>query len=285
MIDQEFLHQLDRFALIINKRITSNYIGERFSQATGRGLIFKDHTIYTPGEDFRSIDWRVFGRTDKLYIKRYEEERNLAVHIILDFSASMGFGTTMTKAEFASMVGVGFAYLALKNNERFVLSTFSDSLEFFKARKGRGQLASMVEFLNTKKPKGLTKLEQSLGGYKKLINSRSYIVIMSDFLYSVEDIRKALFLFKHHKVVLIQVLDKIERNLDLEGDFKLKDLETNEVLRTYINPFARKQYTNMLDEHVEKIHQICTEVGAQFYSANTGQNVFDVFFDVLGRKR
>ena len=285
MIDQEFLHQLDRFSLIINKRITSNYVGERFSHATGRGLIFKDHTIYAPGEDFRSVDWRVFGRTDKLYVKRYEEERNLAVHIILDFSASMGFGTTMTKAEFASMVGVGFSYLALKNNEKFVLSTFSDSLEFFKPRRGRGQLASMVEFLNAKKPKGLTKLEQSLSSYKKLLNSRSYVVIVSDFLYPIDDIRKALYLFKNHKVVLIQVLDKIEKNLDLEGDFKLKDLETNEVLRTFINPFSRKQYSNMLDEHIDKIKQACTEAGAQFYSSNTGQNVFDVFFDVLGRKR
>lgn len=285
MIDQEFLHQLDRFSLIINKRITSNYVGERFSHATGRGLIFKDHTIYAPGEDFRSVDWRVFGRTDKLYVKRYEEERNLAVHIILDFSASMGFGTTMTKAEFGSMVGVGFAYLALKNNEKFVLSTFSDSLEFFKARRGRGQLASMVEFLNAKRPKGLTKLEQSLSSYKKLLNSKSYVVIVSDFLYPIDDVKKTLYLFKHHKVVLIQVLDKIEKNLDLEGDFKLKDLETNEVLRTFINPFSRKQYSNMLDEHVEKIKQACTESGAQFYSSNTGQNVFDVFFDVLGRKR
>lgn len=285
MIDQEFLHQLDRFSLIINKRITSNYVGERFSHATGRGLIFKDHAIYAPGEDFRSVDWRVFGRTDKLYVKRYEEERNLAVHIILDFSASMGFGTNMTKAEFASMVGVGFAYLALKNNERFVLSTFSDSLEFFKARKGRGQLASMVEFLNTRRPKGLSKLEQSLSSYKKLLNSRSYVVIISDFLYPIDDIKKALYLFKNHRIVLIQVLDKIEKNLDLEGDFKLKDLETNEVLRTFINPFARKQYSGMLQEHIDKLQQACTEAGAQFYSSNTGQNVFDVFFDVLGRKR
>src|SRR5574341_47384 len=285
MIDAEFLHQLDRFSLIINKRITSNYVGERFSQATGRGLIFKDHTIYAPGEDFRSIDWRVFGRTDKLYVKRYEEERNLVVHVVLDFSASMNFGTVMTKAEYSSMIGAGFAYLALKNNERFVLSTFSDSLEFFKPRKGRAQLASMVEFLNDKKPKGLSKLEQSLGGYKKLINSKSYVVIVSDFLYPIEDIRRALFLFKNHKVVLIQVLDKIEKNLDLEGDFNRKDLETNEVLTTYINPFARKQYSNMLDEHVDKIKQACTEAGAQFYSANTGQNVFDVFYDVLGRHR
>jgi uncharacterized protein (DUF58 family) len=285
MITAEFLHQLDRFSLIINKRITSNYVGERFSHATGRGLIFKDHTIYAPGEDFRSVDWRVFGRTDKLYVKRYEEERNLAVHIILDFSASMGFGTAMTKSEFASMVGVGFAYLALKNNEKFVLSTFSDSLEFFKPRRGRGQLASMVEFLNAKKPKGLSKLEQSLSSYKKLLNSRSYVVIVSDFLYPIDDIKKTLYLFKNHKIVLIQVLDKIEKNLDLEGDFKLKDLETNEVLRTFINPFARKQYSGMLEDHIGKIKQACVEAGAQFYSSNTGQSVFDVFFDVLGRKR
>src|SRR3990172_2427027 len=278
MINTEFLHQLDRFSLIINKRITSNYIGERFSQATGRGLIFKDHTIYAPGEDFRSIDWRVFGRTDKLYIKRYEEERNLVVHVVLDFSASMNFGTVMTKAEYSSMIGIGFAYLAMKNNERFVLSTFSDSLEFFKPKRGRAQLASMVEYLNNKKPKGLSKLDQSLAGYKKLINSKSYVVIVSDFLYPLEDIRGALSHFKNHKVVMIQVLDKLERNLDIEGDFKLRDLETNEVLRTYINPFARRQYSGMLDEHIEKIQQVCNESGAKFFSANTGMSVFDVFF-------
>jgi uncharacterized protein (DUF58 family) len=285
MIDAEFLHQLDRFSLIINKRITSNYVGERFSHATGRGLIFKDHQIYAPGEDFRSVDWRVFGRTDKLYVKRYEEERNLVVHVILDFSASMNFGTIMTKSEYASRIGVGFAYLAMKNNERFVLSTFSDSLEFFKPKRGRAQLASMVEYLNTKKPKGLSKLDQSLAGYKKLINSKSYVVIVSDFLYPIEDIQRTLAYFKNHKVVLVQVLDKVEHNLDLEGDFKLRDLETNEVLRTYINPFARKQYSGMLQEHVGRIQQACNETGAKFFTAHTGMNVFDVFFDLLGRHR
>jgi uncharacterized protein (DUF58 family) len=258
MINTEFLHQLDRFSLIINKRITSNYIGERFSRATGRGLIFKDHAIYAPGEDFRSVDWRVFGRTDKLYVKRYEEERNLTVHVILDSSASMNFGSSITKADFAGMIGIGFAYLALKNNESFVLSTFSDVLEVFRPKKGRAQLASMVEYLNSRKPKGLTKLDNSLAGYKKLIGSKSYVVIISDFLYPVEDIKKALYFFKSHRLVLIQVLDKVERNLNLEGDFRLKDLETNEVLRTYLNPFARQQYEGMLKEHNDKIQQACT---------------------------
>ena len=284
MIDTKFLHQLDRFSLIINKRITSNYVGERFSKATGRGLIFKDHIIYEPGEDFRSIDWRVFGRTDKLFVKRYEEERNLTVHIILDNSASMNFGTSVTKAEYAGMLGVGFAYLALKNNERFVLSTFADQLEVFKARKGRAQLAAMVAYLNAKKAKGPSNLEKSVGGYRKFISTRAYVVLISDFLYPVEEIRKALAFLKNHKVILIQVLDKVERDLDLEGDFKLKDLETNEVMRTYLNPFGRKQYSSMLKEHVEKIQRLCTEAGARFYTADTGQNVFDVFYDVLGRK-
>lgn len=285
MIKTDFLRQLDRFSLIINKRITSNYIGDRESRDTGRGLIFRDHTIYEPGEDFRSVDWKVYGRTDKLFVKRYEEERNLTVHVVVDFSASMGFGTHTTKAEFAGMLGVGFAYLAMKNNERFVLSTFSDGLEVFKARRGRAQLASMLDYLNKKKPKGVSNLDASLANYKKMIDSRSYVVIISDFLYPVEEIERALFRFKHHEVVLIQVLDEMERDLKLEGDFRLQDLETDEEMRTYINPFGRKQYHEMLEKHIAEIKRACDAVGAKFYSANTGQNVFDVFYDILGRKR
>ncbi len=285
MIDAEFLHQLDRFSLIVNKRITSNYTGDRFSKATGRGLVFKDHIIYEPGEDFRSIDWRLYGRTDKLFCKRYEEERNLTVHVVLDYSGSMGFGSKIPKAEYAGMIGVGFAYLALKNNERFVLSTFSDTLEVFKAHKGRAQLASMVEFLNRKKAKGLSKLDQSLMSYKKLITSKSFVVIISDFLYPIDEIKKALGHFKHHTVTLIQVLDKVEKNLDLDGDFKLRDLETNDTIRTFINPFAKKQYGKMLADHIENVKRAAEESGAKFYSVDSGQNVFDVFYEIVGRKR
>jgi len=240
--------------------------------------------MYGPGEDFRSIDWKLFARTDKLFSKRYEEERNLTVHVILDLSASMNFGTGVSKAEFASKLGVGFAFLALKNNERFVLSSFSDELEFFKAKKGRAQLASMVEHLNKKKAKGKSTLEKSLGGYKKLIKSRAYVVIISDFLYPIEDIRKGLLFFKNNQVNVIQVLDKIERNLDIEGDFKLKDLETNELMRTFINPFARKQYQAQLADHMSKIQQVCIEGGLKYNVCDTGQDVFDVFYSVVGRK-
>ena len=92
-IKTDFFHQLERLSLIINKRVTSSYTGERKSLATGRGIVFKDYTMYAPGDDFRTIDWRVFARTDKLWVRRFEEERNLTVHVILDFSNSMSFSS------------------------------------------------------------------------------------------------------------------------------------------------------------------------------------------------
>src|SRR3989339_535514 len=106
MIDTSFLEQLTRFNLVINKRVTSNLTGPRRSVAAGRGLTFKDYRIYAPGDDIRLIDWKVYARTDHLYIKSYEEERNMTVHVVADCSASMNFGKPVTKWDYASMIGV-----------------------------------------------------------------------------------------------------------------------------------------------------------------------------------
>ncbi|MBI4148229.1 DUF58 domain-containing protein [Candidatus Woesearchaeota archaeon] len=282
MIDISFLHQLDRLSLIINKRVTSNYAGERASVYTGQGLIFKDYAIYAPGEDFRKIDWKVFGRTDKLFIKRHEEERNLVIHIIVDYSGSMDFGSgKVTKAEYAGMLGIGFAYMAMKNNEKFVLSTFADELQLFRARRGKGQLAHIVKLLNERKPKGASKIELALARYKKLIQSRSFIVIISDFLYDPEEIRHAISRFKDHEVVLVQVLDKVEQELNIEGDYKLVDMESRGVLRTFISPFLRKNYGGMLADHQAKIRHGCSEIGAKFFTISTDTPIFDAFYKVL----
>ena len=125
MINTDFLNQLDRFHLVVKKRVTSNFVGPRKSVAAGRGLTFKDHRMYAPGDDIRLIDWKVFARTDDLYIKTFEEERNLTAHIIMDASASMGFGKPVSKFDYAAMLGVGLAYLAMRENERFQFSTFN----------------------------------------------------------------------------------------------------------------------------------------------------------------
>ena len=281
MINLEFLKHLDKLSLIINKKITSNYAGERESKNIGEGLIFKDYRIYAPGDEIKNIDWKVYARTDNLFIRTFEAERNLTVHVILDISASMNFGRPIKKSDYSDMLGIGFAYMALKNNEKFVISTFSDKLDVFRAQKGKGQLAKVVDYLNRKEASGSSNLDSALSKYKKWIGSRSLIVIVSDFLYDIKDIRNVLHKFKRNDIKLIQVLDRTESKLNLEGDFRLKDLESSSILRTFIGSFLRKRYFTRLEEHNSKIREACNEVGAQFFTVSTDMPIFNVFAEVL----
>jgi len=155
MIESDFLKHLDRMSLLISKRISSNFVGERQSLSTGRGTMFKDHGMYTPGDDFRAIDWKVYGRTDKLHIRRYEEDKALVSHIILDSSSSMNYGSgKVKKFDYASMVGLAFAYMSMKKNEKFVLSTFSENLDLIIPRKGKRHFVSVIDYLKEKEAKG-----------------------------------------------------------------------------------------------------------------------------------
>ncbi|MDP7181525.1 MAG: DUF58 domain-containing protein [Candidatus Woesearchaeota archaeon] len=282
MITTDFLRHLDRLAVIINKQVTSEYVGDRITQEQGEGLIFKDYVIYSPGDDFRAVDWKVFARTDKLFSKRYEEERNLTVHVILDHSGSMNYGSKkMKKSEFASMVAIGFCYMALKNNERFVLSTFSDKLRVFPARRGKRQLMMLLDDLNKKEATGDSKFEESLIKYRNLINSKSFVVIVSDFLYPPEEIQRIIHRFRKHDLRLIQVLDPVEKDLNIEGDYKLQDLESKGFLRTYVSPWLRKRYKDNMESHQAKITRACDEVGGKFYGFKTDEEIFDVFYQIL----
>jgi uncharacterized protein (DUF58 family) len=281
MIDTAFLSQLDRFSLLVHKRVTSNYIGPRRSIALGRGLIFKEHRIYAPGDDIRSIDWKVYGRTGDLYVKTYEEERNLTVHIIVDYSASMNFGKTITKFDYASMLGVGFAYLAMKENEKFQFSTFSDDLAIFQSKRGMGQLMAMVDHLNSIKTKGRSKIKDAIQQYKKVVGSRAMIVLISDFLIPIEEINEALYMLGDHQIKIVQVLDPLEKDLKLLGDFKLKDSETGDKMHTHISPRLRMQYQKLLGNHSEKIEETCNKLGMKFHQITTNTPIFDAFYRIL----
>ena len=280
MITAEFLEGLSRFSLVVRKRVTSNYIGGRKSIAVGRGVTFKDYRIYAPGDDFRLIDWKVYARTDDLYVKTYEEDRNLVAHIILDVSKSMDYGKR-TKFDFGAMLGVGFAYLAMKENNKFQFSTFSEEIETFHARKGLGQLAQIMQYLNKTQTKGKSNLLDSITQYKKLISGRSLVVLISDFLVPIEEIKEALRTLGKHEVKVIQVLDPTEKNLSVDGDLKLRDSETHSILRTFITRRLRQKYKHELEEHSAEIEKTCDKLGYDFYLLTTDTPIFDAFYRVL----
>jgi len=281
MIDISFLKQLDRFSLVIRKRVTSSFVGPRRSVAYGKGLTFREHRIYAPGDDIRRVDWRVFARTDDLYVKMFEEERNLVLHTVLDASSSMDFGKP-SKFDYGAMLCVGFAYLAMKENEKVQFSTFANTLEVFHQRKGLSQLASMMKHLNSLKLGGYSKLKDSFFMYQKFIKSRSLIVLVSDFLVDIEEVRATLNFMDGHEIKLIQVLDPIEKELKFQGNFDLKDSESGEKLKTNISPKVREEYQKLLNEHSAKVENLCTVMGADFHQITTDTPVFDAFYKMLG---
>ena len=282
MIESDFLKHLDRMSLLISKRISSNYVGERRSLSTGRGTLFKDHGIYTPGDDFRAIDWKVYGRTDKLHIRRYEEDKALVTHVIIDSSSSMDYGSKeVKKFDYASMIGLAFAYMAMKKNEKFVLSTFSEDLDLITPRKGKKHFVGVIDYLKNKEAKGKTRFESSLLSYLKKIESRSMIVIVSDFFYDLDEIERSLGRFKNSEVKLIQVLDQVECDLNLKGDLRLRDLETSEVIRTFIDKVTKAGYMKKKNEHNAKLKWIADSLGAKFYSFSTDTPIFDNLYEAL----
>jgi uncharacterized protein (DUF58 family) len=280
-ITTDFLSQLDRFNLIVKKRVTSSYTGPRRSLATGRGLLFKDHRIYAPGDDFRAIDWKVFARTDDLYIKNYEEERNLTVHIILDSSASMNYGKPNTKFEYASMLAVGFAYLAMKENEKFVFSNFSDRLNAFQPKRGRSNLISMVDYLNDLKLEGVSDIKSAITHYSKLLGSRSLVFLISDFMMPLEDIEESLYLFGKSNIKAIQVMDPIEKELKITGDYRLIDSETKKKLRINISPHFRQNYLKRLRQHNLEVEKHCDDLKYKYNRVTADMSIFDAFYKVL----
>jgi len=281
MIDTSFLHQLNRFSLVVRKRITSNYSGSKRSIATGGGILFKDYRIYAPGDEIKAVDWKVYARTENLYLKTFEEDRNLEVHIIIDHSKSMDYGKKTTKFEYAGMIGLGFAYLALKDNEKFQLSTFSDSVDIFKPKKGMNQVAVMVDYLNKMKPHGESNMFDSVSQYKKFIRTRSLIILISDFLINIDEIKHTLFKLGRHEIKVIQVLDKTEKDIDITGDFKLKDSETNDEMKTYISRNMKNKYVEMMEGHTGKIKDECARLGIGFYQCTTDVPMFDAFYEIL----
>lgn len=281
VITTEFLRELDRFSIVLKKKVNSEYAGSRQSLHGGSGLVFRDFRSYAPGDDFRNIDWRVYARTEKLFLKRYEEERNLAVHILVDASGSMNFGSPTSKYEYAAQIGLGFGYMALKNNEKFSFASFSEKAHPIKAHKGMNQLFSILEHLNRHKPHGVSKFKESMAQYKKYVKSRSLVLIVSDFLVDVNEIQQALTEFKRSELILVQVLDPIEWRFSLDGDFLLQDAETESSLKTLVTQRLREDYRQKLTEHLAKIKSMAEALGAIYLGVTTDAPIFNSFYRVL----
>jgi uncharacterized protein (DUF58 family) len=279
MIDLKFLNELEQFQKALKKNASQMNQGEQKSNRSGQGMIFKDHKEYIPGDSVKKIDWKAYARTKDYFIKRFEEERRLNIHILVDRSSSMDYGSPK-KYEFAAKLGLGVAKMSLNTNDRYNFSVFSETLTNLSSGRRGKDITQLVEILNDLKHTPESRIEDSITEYSQRIENESAVVIISDFLSDSEDIASGLTSLKHTKPVVVNVLDEKELNPDLSGDKILKDPESSSRLRTFFSRKTKKKYRSRLDNHIDNLEEVSRKNGAGFIQVSTSEDILETLLKI-----
>jgi uncharacterized protein (DUF58 family) len=251
---QEILKKVRRIEIRTNRLVNESLAGEYHSVFKGRGMEFDEVREYTPGDDIRTIDWNVTSRMGHPYVKKYVEERELTVMLLVDASASGDFGTAgSTKREVAAEVCALLAFSAIRNNDRVGLLVFTDREErYVPPRKGRNHVLRVIREVLTFQPVGRrTDLTLALESLARGIRRRSVAFVVSDFLDS--GFEQALRLAnRKHDLIAISLSDPREEELPAVGILELEDAETGRTLLVDTwDRRVRARYSEVARERIE----------------------------------
>src|SRR5438477_3621703 len=199
LFDSEFLKQLEYLSLVSRRVFRGSLLAQRRTMQLGTGIEFADHREYTPGDDFRYLDWNLFARLDTLLLKRFQEEEDLHVYFFLDCSRSMAFGDP-PKFDFARQVAAALAYIALADLDRIAVTAFAkDIVADFPLTRGKGRILALLKFLEGLTPLGLdTDLNRVATGFVHRNQRRGLALVVSDF-YDPNGFERGLDLLRHHR--------------------------------------------------------------------------------------
>jgi len=233
----------------------------------GYSAEFTEYRQYSPGEDTRYLDWRALARTDRLYLKRFEDETNLRCHLMVDLSRSMACGSLAhTKADYARTLAATLAWFVNAQGDAPGLLTFSDRvLEYLPARRARGHVRRLMLALEKEPDGAATSLAAPLDRIAALARKRGLIILISDLLAPVDSLGRNLARLSAagHEAIVFQVLDPAEVSFDFEFPSLFEDAESGREL--YVDPAAvRADYLRRLDAHAQTIREACGKLGFSF---------------------
>lgn len=260
----EFLAQLERLSLLSRRAFRGSVKGERRSPRRGHSVEFADYRAYGAGDDLRYVDWNIYGRLDRLHVKLFVDEEDLCLHLVVDASASMSFGTP-SKLHYATRLAAALGFVGLVNHERVGVGILRNRVaEGWPPTRGRNQVVKMMDFLSHVQPAGRTSLNDGLGDYALRSREPGLVVIMTDLLDpgGFEHGVRAL-LERRFDVHVIHLLDPEEMNPTLAGDLRLLDSETGELRDLTMDGEAVRAYRERLYQFLERAETFCRtkEVG------------------------
>ena len=238
----------------------------------GQSVEFAEHRPYVPGDDIRRVDWRLFGRKDRFFIKQYEEETNLRCNIVLDVSRSMAYGSgALSKFEYAACLAGSLAYLLVRQHDAVGLLTFDHEVR----RKlpdttGRVQLSNVVSLLEDSAPGGTTDVKMLFHQLAEELRRRSLIVLISDLLADPEDVIGGLehICYSGHELVLLHVMDDHEWNFPFVENVMFEGLEEGQ--RLLADPQAlQASYLAAVRRFTSRVRAVCRKHRADYVPINT----------------
>jgi uncharacterized protein (DUF58 family) len=281
LLSAEFLGQLERFALISRRSFRGRVKGERRSPRKGSSVEFSDYRAYGVGDDLRYVDWNIYGRLDRLYLKLFVDEEDLCLNLLVDASASMEFGAP-SKLEYAARLAGALGFVGLVNLERVGVSVLRDRMaEGWSPARGRSQVLPLMDFLGRLRPGGRTALGEGLAQYALRAREAGVAVLISDLMdpAGYERGLKAL-LERRFDIHVIHVLASEEMNPSFGGDLRLLDAETGETRDLTLDGEAQRVYRQRLREFLEGAERFCRAKEISYHRVVTDTPVQDF---VLGQ--
>jgi uncharacterized protein (DUF58 family) len=229
----------------------------------GFSVEFAEHRPYMPGDEIRHVDWKVVARTDRYTIKQYEEETNLKSYIVLDTSRSMAYASPgrITKLEYASYLAASLAYMMVKQSDAVGLALFDETVTtFLPPRASRAYLQQIHATLQQARPAARTEAGRSMHLVAERIKRRGLVIVLSDLMDEPDTILAALKHFRHKKneVIVMHILDPLERTFAFGDDAQFRDMETDERMTT--QPWhIRRAYAEAMQAFTERYKRECRE--------------------------
>ena len=275
LLTPELLRRLEQFQLLAARRAKSSARGERRSRARGQSVEFADHRNYVPGDDFRYLDWNLYGRLERLFLKLYEEERELPVRIFLDASESMAFGEPR-KFDFARQIAAAVGYVALCGFDRVSVVPFPDNPDEAAVRgalrtvRGRKSALRFFQNLGQLTAKGTANFNEALRRGALEARQAGVAVVLSDFLdpAGYESGLTAL-VGRGFQVNAVQILAPDELTPTTFGDLRLVDAETGGLQEVTFGRYRMAAYQQMVQNFCQRLREYCQGRGISFFMASS----------------
>ena len=255
----------------------------------GFSVEFTEHRQYMPGDEIKHIDWKAYGKTDRFYIKQFEEETNLKSYLIVDASRSMDYASkgNLKKFEYASYVAAALSFLMIEQRDAVGLILFDEGIRVsLPPRATRSYLKEILKELESAQPAKKTGTSVSLNLIAEQIKRRGLVIVLSDLFDNPESVVTALKHFRHkgHEVVVMQILDPLERSFAFDGDAIFKDLETQEELMT--QPWhIQKAYQQSMQEFLDFYKRQCRDNNIDYVLLDTSTPFDKALFEYLNKRK